>query len=155
MCKYSLEHHMRKAAKGDDLTIIRAKASHGPTYGVFSSKDDVATGGLICVPDNTILTLTGIPADLQARYKIASRETAAMVDNDTRQEDSLFFHSNGAVIPLMFFAHKGISVFVGVECQTDQAVADIIANADTAWPENGDIARDGGTLLTIRELVDA
>jgi len=137
MCKYSIHDQKTIDAKvGDNLTIGKTTASHDATYGTFHGE----TGCLTCVKDQTALTLSGIPVALQEKYGISAREVAVMVDKTDRQEDELFFKTTGTFVPLMQLANQGIAVYVGVKHSTDQAVADLIAEANKAAAQQNELA---------------
>lgn len=114
MCKYSLTESTRDAKKGEYLEIGTAKTSHAPaqTHGVFHQKGG-ATACASCVKDGTTLTLIGVPIELQEQFKIGSTEVVTMVDKGHQAVDLLTLSTTSATVPLIAFANKGVSAYVG------------------------------------------
>ena len=97
-------------------------AKTGQTYGIGISGHNLpalhpqgktATECIACVPDRTVLTLTNVPAALQAKYGIGATTTVMFVDTGDNQHDMLDI--GGKKIVLGEFANCGISAYVGVK----------------------------------------
>jgi len=127
MCKYSaLTKKTVDARPGQTLeigTVDSSDVGGQRKFGMFHEKGTPATACAVCVKDKTIITLTNIPADVQAEHRIGSQEVATLIDRNDRVQDMMFFHSTQIEEPLLAFADRGIQAYVGELRQREARVS--------------------------------
>ncbi|HEY4517558.1 MAG TPA: hypothetical protein VJI74_01570 [Candidatus Paceibacterota bacterium] len=108
--------------KASIVAKTTTKAVEGETYGIGKSNHGLGTAHplgkttadcVVCVQNDTMLTLIGIPTELRQQLQVRSQETARFVDTGDNAQDLIELH-DGRRIPFVVFADKGIVACVGV-----------------------------------------
>jgi hypothetical protein len=122
MCKASIDEPNNRGPKdGEKLTI--GTSQHG--FGVFRGSETPSgavagttgkgkVGICVCMKGSKVLTLCGIPNELQRRFAVGETAVATFLEHGHNVADQITF-LNGKVAGLEQFAHQGISVLVGVQ----------------------------------------
>jgi hypothetical protein len=126
------EHH-DDAVSGTTLAIGQIGTHGGGSLGAFHRPGQDPKACILYVQSGTMLTIGNISPRLQRKFDLEVTALAQFVETPEWHDDDRLVFENGKDVPLIAFADKGITAFVGVKEVADTDPVNLVEPGGPAF----------------------